>query len=58
MYEASYVCVCACMCVPDVFAEDPQSGGVEQQPRDEEQEVEVGVHLVHALVPLGHIVAT
>ena len=39
-------------------AEKPQSGGVEQQPWDEEQQVEVEVHRIHALIPAGHIVAT
>lgn len=51
-------CVCVCVWVPDVFAEHPDSGGVEQQPGDEEQQVEVGVHLVHVLVPALHVIAT
>lgn len=44
--------------VPDMSAEDPESSGIEQQPGDEEQQVEIGVHLVHALLPVGHIVVT
>lgn len=47
-----------CVCVPNVSAEDPESSGVEQQPGDEEQQVEVGVHLLHALIPAGHVVST
>lgn len=39
-------------------AEDPEGRGVEQQPGDEEQQVEVGVHLVHALLPTAHVAAT
>lgn len=34
-------------CVPNMSAEDPESNSVEQQPGDEEQEIEVGVHLLH-----------
>ncbi len=50
--------MCVFVRVPDVSAEDPESGGVEQQPGDEEQQVEVGVHLIHVLVPAGQVVAT
>lgn len=55
-YYIGWVSVCVCMCAPNVFAEDPEGSGVEQQPRDEEQQVEVGVHLLHALFPAGHVV--
>lgn len=41
--------------LPEVFAEDPESGGVEEEARDEEQQVEVGVHLVHRLLPAGQV---
>lgn len=44
--------------IPDVSAEHPESGGVEQQPGDEEQQVEVAVHFIHALIPAGHVVST
>ena len=44
------------MCVPYMSAEDPESSGVEQQARDEEQQVEIGVHRLHALFPEGHVV--
>ncbi len=50
--------MCVFGCVPNMPAEDPESSGVEQQPGDEEQEVEVGVHFLHALFPAAHIVAT
>lgn len=44
--------------VPYMSAEDPESSGVEEQTWDEEEQVEVRVHLVHALLPAGHVVAT
>lgn len=50
--------MCVCVCVPNVSAKDPQSHGVEEQPRDEEQKVEVCVQLVYELFPFSHIVAT
>lgn len=41
--------------LPSVSAEDPERRGVQQQPRDEEQQVEVGVHLIHLLFPVAHV---
>lgn len=58
IYVYKYVCVYLCVWVPNVSAEDPESDGVEQQAGDEEQQVEVGVHLIHALLPAGHVVST
>lgn len=46
------------LCVPNMSAEHPESHGIEQQPREEEHKIEAGVHLVHTLLPAGHIVAT
>lgn len=43
--------------VPDVSAEDPEGGGVEQQPRDEDQEVEVAVGHLDAALPAAHVEA-
>lgn len=43
---------------PDVSAEHPERRGVEQEPRDEEQQIEIGVHLLHTLFPVGQVVAT
>lgn len=40
------------MYLPNVFAKDPEGCGVEQQPRDEEQQVEDSVHFLHAIVPV------
>lgn len=50
--------MCVFECVPNMSEEDPESSGVEQQPGDEEQQVEVGVHRIHALLPAAHIVTT
>lgn len=44
--------------VPYVSAENPKGSGVENQSGDEEQQVEVGVHLFHVVLPFGQIMAT
>lgn len=40
----------------DVSTEDPQGGGVEQESRQKQQQVEVCVHLLNVLLPLAHVV--
>lgn len=42
---------------PDVSAEHPECSGVEQKPRDEDQQIEIGVHHLNILFPVGQIVA-
>lgn len=46
------------LAVPDVSAEDPEGSGVEQKPGDEDQKIEVSVHDLDILFPVGHVVAT
>lgn len=46
------------LAVPDVPAEDPEGGGVEHKPGDEDQEIEVRVHGLDSVLPVGHVVAT
>lgn len=43
---------------PDVSAEHPERRGVEQKPRDEDQQIEIGVHLLNTLFPVGQVVST
>lgn len=43
---------------PDVSAEHPERRGVEQEPWDEDQQIEIGVHLLNTLFPVGQVVAT
>lgn len=38
-------------------AQDPECDGIEQKPREEEQEIEVGVHYLNFLFPVDHVVA-
>ena len=37
-------------------AKDPKCDGVQQEPGDEEEQVEVGVQRVHLLLPAGHVI--
>ena len=39
-------------------AKDPKCDGVEQESRDEEEQVEVGIQRVHGLLPAGHVLGT
>lgn len=51
-------CVGTGVRLPCVSAEDPECRGVQQQPGDEEQQVEVSVHFIHLRFPLAHIGVT
>lgn len=46
------------LAVPHVSAEDPEGSGIEQKPRDEDQKIEVSVHGLDIVFPVGHVVAT
>lgn len=53
-----HLCLGQFLHVPDVSAKDPESSGIEQQPRDKQQQVEVGVHCIYVFFPDGKIVIT
>lgn len=44
------------LALPDVSAKDPEGCGIKQKPGDEDQKIEVSVHDLDILFPVGQLV--